>query len=689
MSGKLRPYSCVTCHKRIKKSERRPVTGSQNKALRQFLSKTFVTDLCDADVVCNKCRQLYYSSKQSEAIVSNEIGKENANPKGPQESSESCISLPIPSTGYRHDACAICSKKPRKLVVVSEQSRHELFMHTGVLLTEGSRCCSRHVSDRHLTAETVNSGVSSKTRNHTTFNNEEVCHLLESVRQLAKRKDSTRIDFDNDSSLTDEDYRNLTGLTRSEFDDLMSNIKEIRQSKSRSTRTCVAILLVKLKCALDNKMLATMFNMKKWQVRRAVSSARKALMSDFVPHNLGFGHISREEVIGQHTRPLAQELFSNGLTETPQALLVLDGTYIYIQKSNNFSFSRRSYSLHKHRPLIKPMMIVTTSGYIVSVLGPYLADTKNNDAGILNNMIQRNVEEMTDWVKEGDTFIVDRGFRDSSSVLADLGIRMEMPCFLAKGSKQHSTEESNCSRLITKVRWVVESANGRLKRWRYLDRTVPNTQIPYVGDYVRIISAICNKYKPPLSSGEADEDLATAYKMLHLSRQPNALRLLVESEGMDQRSYPWTKIDATDVAPDFPRLSEEEIRELTLGTYQVKLARSYANEHLNEDGSYEIHINEDIENIVSAKIQSRHVSAKRYLCWIQHSNGVIQTWYCKCKAGSRVVGCCAHITSVVWYLSYARYQEKPVMGVRDWAEYLEDAARVIDATDSEDSETEE
>jgi hypothetical protein len=66
-------------------------------------------------------------------------------------------------------------------------------------------------------------------------------------------------------------------------------------------------------------------------------------------------------------------------------------------------------------------------------------------------MIQRNVEEMTSWVRDGDTFIVDRGFRDSSDVLNDLGIKMEMPSFLPRGAKQHSTEESNASRLITKV----------------------------------------------------------------------------------------------------------------------------------------------------------------------------------------------------------------------------------------------
>uniref|UniRef100_K1RG30 Uncharacterized protein n=1 Tax=Magallana gigas TaxID=29159 RepID=K1RG30_MAGGI len=322
-------------------------------------------------------------------------------------------------------------------------------------------------------------------------------------------------------------------------------------------------------------------------------------MSDFVPHNLGFGHISREDVIAKHTRLLAQELFSSGLAKSIPALLVLDGTYIYIQKSTNFSFSRRSFSLHKHRPLVKPMMVVTTSGYIVSVLGPYLSDSKNNDAGILNHMIKKNAEEMRSWLNDGDTFIVDRGFRDSANVLSDIGIRMEMPCFL-RGTKQHTTEESNSSRLITKVRWVVESANGRIKRWKYLDRTVSNTQIPFIGDYVRIVAALSNKYCPPLSSGAAEDDQAIASKMLYLSQKGNELRELVENEGWDRRSSLWKAMDADDVATDFPILTEEEIRNITLGTYQVKMAKAYSHEHLQEDGAYDILIAEDVRKVAKA-----------------------------------------------------------------------------------------
>lgn len=107
------------------------------------------------------------------------------------------------------------------------------------------------------------------------------------------------------------------------------------------------------------------------------------------------------------------------------------------------------YLLNRH--LLKPMMIVTTTGYIVSAIGPYLADGKNSDAKILNHIMSTDTEEIKTCLQEDDILIVDRGFRDSAGVLADLGIQMEMPSFLQRGHKQHTTEDANSSRLITKV----------------------------------------------------------------------------------------------------------------------------------------------------------------------------------------------------------------------------------------------
>jgi hypothetical protein len=83
---------------------------------------------------------------------------------------------------------------------------------------------------------------------------------------------------------------------------------------------------------------------------------------------------------------------------------------------------------------------------------------------------------MSNWLREGDIVVVDRGFRDSFEFLNDLGIKTEMPVFLKRGQKQHTVEESNSSRLVTKILWVVESLNGKLKCWKYLANIIPNKE---------------------------------------------------------------------------------------------------------------------------------------------------------------------------------------------------------------------
>lgn len=143
-------------------------------------------------------------------------------------------------------------------------------------------------------------------------------------------------------------------------------------------------------------------------------------------------------------------------------ILVIDGTYIYIQKSGQFEFQQSTNSMHKHRNLVKPMMFVSTTGYIVSMIGPYLCNSKNNDASILNTILKNNVEEIQNWLKADDVFVVYRRFRDSLGLLKEFGIQTEIPYFLKRNQKQFSVKEANIIRLVTKVWWIVEFVNGRI-----------------------------------------------------------------------------------------------------------------------------------------------------------------------------------------------------------------------------------
>ncbi|XP_033732853.1 uncharacterized protein LOC117322192 [Pecten maximus] len=177
-----------------------------------------------------------------------------------------------------------------------------------------------------------------------------------------------------------------------------------------------------------------------------------------------------------------------------------------------------------------------------------------------------------------------------------------------------------------------------------------------------------------------------------LSLKGNALQERVKEENLERRTVAWKSLSSNSIElTDFPSMSEEELRNLTIGVYQLKLARSYTHEHLAEDGEYVIMVNDGTAGLLRARIQSRHTSSKTYLLWIDYSPAVINGWYCQCKAGARVVGTCAHVAAVIWYIGYARHVGT-VRGVRNLSEYLEDAANVpiiVDVSSEGDSDPKE
>jgi hypothetical protein len=372
-------------------------------------------------------------------------------------------------------------------------------------------------------------------------------------------------------------------------------------------------------------------------------------MSDYEPHHLGFSHIDHETFVREHNTPLAKTLFTGN---EKSAVLVLDGTYIYIQKSSNYKFQRVSYSLHKHRPLIKMMVIVAPDGYILNVLGPYRADGKNNDACITKHILGRNEEGIKNWIQSEEVAIVDRGFRDATEFLKMHGLQVEMPSYLKKGTSQHPTDESNMSRLVTKVRWVVEGANGRIKHWRMLDKVMHNHYVTSIGDFVRIVCAICNDNRPPLPSLDAEGE-ALAQQMLVRARMENHVKCLVEEGNLVRRSK-YEAINSFDLT-DFPVLTMDDLRDLTMGVYQLKQSPQYTREHFEPE--YELFLGKDDPNLIRCKIQSRHTNSAVHTLWVEFSSSNVTGWYCTCKIGARTVGCCVHVASVVLYLGYQRYSE--------------------------------
>ena len=227
-----------------------------------------------------------------------------------------------------------------------------------------------------------------------------------------------------------------------------------------------------------------------------------------------------------------------------------------------------------------------------------------------------------------------------------------MPNYLTEG-KQHSSVEANQSRLVTKTRWVVESINGLIKRWLYFNNIVENVNIPNLEEDFKIICAIINKYRPPRVKDQLG-DRELAIEMLKRVKLNNELKNKVQK--FQRKSKKNQTVDFESL--NFPILTEDYIRKLAFGIYQLKQAQSYTREHLNSEGLYEFEFVPEEKNLVKVKLNSRHLSSTIYTIFIEFdkndSKEPIKSWCCDCKSGLRTVGCCAHVASVMWYLGVVK-----------------------------------
>ena len=157
----------------------------------------------------------------------------------------------------------------------------------------------------------------------------------------------------------------------------------------------------------------------------------------------------------------------------------------------------------------------------------------------------------------------------------------------------------------------------------------------------------------------------------------------VEDENLGKRTAIWK--EPSNNLDDFPRLTEDDLRNITCGVYQIKMSSSYIHEHL--EGNYQFFVHREDETLLRIKLQSRHISSKVYILWIEYNPIEVTAWYCKCKSGARVVGVCAHIAAILWYLGYARHNPDIRYGVKNWGQHLEDASDMPQVIDESESDT--
>ncbi|CAH2109131.1 unnamed protein product [Euphydryas editha] len=396
----------------------------------------------------------------------------------------------------------------------------------------------------------------------------------------------TLIDFENIDEITVEDLHFWTGLNHNQFNELLDQVPSLRRG-SNTPRTDLGIYLSKIRTGEPSIRLSTVFNKSRQTIDRKINFTRRYLFNDFVPLHLGFDHITRSEVI-ERNRVLPNHIF--GIGETPKAILICDGLYIFIQKSSNFLFQRNSYSLHKYQNLIKPFMIVCGDGYIIDVTGPY--DATTSDASIMQQILQNHDGPMEEapinyFLEEGDVFILDRGFRDSIPLLESYGYVAHVPLSVTRGESQLTTDLANKSRRVTLCRWVVETINGRFKRdfkifrHKVFNRTLPNTMKDF-----KIAAAIINCFQEPYEDSRYTNQFID---IINNVNNHNHLCDYVLEHNLNRQKVAFIRMqaDLPELA-DFPRLTHEDLILIAVGTYHLKIARSYCSEHIKQTGVYEL-----------------------------------------------------------------------------------------------------
>ncbi|KAF9409263.1 hypothetical protein HW555_011298, partial [Spodoptera exigua] len=272
------------------------------------------------------------------------------------------------------------------------------------------------------------------------------------------------------------------------------------------------------------------------------------------------------------------------------------------------------------------------------------------------------------FYRNGDVFILDRGFRDFIVPMQQHGYSVHIPESKYPNETHRTTDQANKSRLITICRWVVEVVNGRFKRdFRLLRNIYINRTLYYMFEFFKIAAALINVYHRLIGDNIHEQTfLNIINERLTLT---NILADIVIRHNYNRRRVQFRSLSA-DVGElnDFPRLTEEDLVLVVL----IKQARSYYGEHLNPNGEFVIEIESGVlteharelgENVViiRGRIQSRHVRTYYvYIGWNITLSGreAIAHYYCTCNVGKRnVVGCCSHTMCLVWYMRFARQKK--------------------------------
>ncbi|KAF9423713.1 hypothetical protein HW555_001039 [Spodoptera exigua] len=608
---------CITCGRSIRSVQRHAV--ERTDLIMQDLPVSHPAIHQVANYVCHPCwirhqRQSNQDENQStlprpEPVPQAETEPEPQAGSQPETASGLVLESEINLPNYKRAAntsshCVFhgCTNE-QQLHVVPTFIKKMLIATFNFYIPRSTRVCEVHLNLNvwHLLLE-----------NNNIFSNFTATQI-EDIVSLAKLELPT-FNFERVSEMQNVLCHYWTGLTIVNFLNLFNGLPALPFKRSKNA---LALYLAKLRTGESDRRLATLFSVSRPTLTAIFKKIRECLMNVFVPNYIGPNHLSHLDIVNRNLS-IPNALF--GSDNNRPAIAIFDGTYVFLQKSSNYLFQKKTYSLHKYDNLVKPFVIVSCDGHIIDVVGPYAAT--QTDAEIINHLFIDEESQYRQLFQPNDIFILDRGFRDAIPHLQSIGYQIHKPESLDPGETQLNTEQANKTRKVTLCRWVVEVVNGRFKRdFKLFRQRFFNLAACHLIDDFKIAAALINKYHMLIedspNSGEIIERVA------RLMDQPNHLGSFVRANNLNRQRSMFVRVDG-----NLPQLESFPIPQLLRG-----------------------------------RIKSRHIGQRIYYVYIlyetepinNHIDNII-SHYCSCIVGNRTLGCCCHVMTVIWYLGWARHQ---------------------------------
>ncbi|XP_068993908.1 uncharacterized protein [Neodiprion pinetum] len=527
------------------------------------------------------------------------------------------------STGSVNSQILLSFYSSSPIVTVPSEARLQAFQERKIFIPQGNRCCPTHLMKKKfysddLAALKIHAGNSMIKVSDLTFFLNDLSNGQELKHQI------------RDGTLSDQRLEVLTGLSYANLNELSGKMKSMRNSKTRNILQALVVFLFKMRTGNSNTIIAFVLGLDRdQQVSDYCAEVVNSFKKYILPEGFEYFSESRDDLVEHKTSDTVKKLYEL----KDQLVLIFDGTYIRHQKSTNNNYQRKSYSGQEKVPLCKPFTICTMNGYIVEMEGPFYAT--QNDAEIVVYLYQ----------------------------LEKRKYKVLMPALKGQRS-QLTTEESDNSRWVTKVRWVVETVHGILdQKYKLIHHSLDNKLLPK--SLFRIACYLNNIFGKRLNSDVGIRD-DIIEQMKSRRDSENSLAQEAELERWNRRKTQFQQLASADLL-DCPELTEKELKILFTGSYQLSQVVSYLAEMMDEDENIALNYLKRLEDanhaIVQVLVRSRHINSKTYKCYSDYTrdsegSSGIRRYVCDCPNGKRTVGCCSQIAAIVYYLSNARYLSK-------------------------------